>query len=183
MNTALLIIDVQNDYFSNGKCELFHPELAIKEVKILLEFYRKKELPVYFVQHISDKQASFFVPNSFGAEIHNEIRPMDGEKVFIKDRPSSFSNKDLQPELVSNHIESLVICGMMTHMCVDTTVRAAKDLGYHITLISDACTTKSIEWKGRKIPADVVQDVYMASLENNFAEIVMCKEYIKTLNE
>ena len=127
MKTALLIIDVQNDYFPNGNCELFQSELALKEVKRLQNFFRKKELPVYFIQHISDKQASFFVPDSFGAEIHNEISPMDGEKVFIKNRPSSFSNKDLQLELIRNHIEKLVICGMMTHMCIDTTVRAAKE--------------------------------------------------------
>ena len=178
MNTALLIIDVQNDYFINGKCELFQSQLALEEVKRLLNFFRKKELPVYYVQHISDKKASFFIPDSFGAEIHDEIRPMDDEKVFIKNKPSSFSNKDLQPELIRNHIEKLVVCGMMTHMCVDTTVRAAKDLGYHITLISDACTTKSLDWKGEIIPASVVQKVYMASLENTFADIMTCNEYV-----
>ena len=179
MKTALLIIDVQNDYFPNGNCELFQSELALKEVKRLQNFFRKKELPVYFIQHISDKQASFFVPDSFGAEIHNEISPMDGEKVFIKNRPSSFSNKDLQLELVSNHIEKLVVCGMMTHMCVDTTVRAAKNFGYHVTLISDACTTKSLDWKGETIPANVVQSVYMASLENAFADIMTSKEFVE----
>ena len=81
---------------------------------------------------------------------------------------------------MENEITELVVCGMMTHMCVDTTVRAAKDLGYLVTLISDACATKDLEWNGRKLPASLINDVYMASLNGRFAtvmssQIICCK--------
>ena len=70
------------------------------------------------------------------------------------------------------------MCGMMTHMCVDTTVRAAKDLGYLVTLISDACATKDLEWNGLKLSASFINDVYMASLNGRFATVMSSTDYL-----
>ena len=64
-----------------------------------------------------------------------------------------------------------------THMCVDTSVRAAKELGYYVTLISDACATKDLEWNGRKLPASFINDVYMASLNGKFADVITSADY------
>ena len=72
---------------------------------------------------------------------------------------------------------------MMTHMCIDTTVRAARDLGYKNILVSDACTTKDLEWNSIKIPAETVQNVYMASLNGKFAHVIKTEEYFKKLCE
>ena len=83
----------------------------------------------------------------------------------------------MQAELRKSSITELIVCGMMTHMCVDTTVRAAKDLGYSVTLISDACTTKELEWQGIKFLADTVQNVYLASLNQKFADVITSKDY------
>lgn len=177
MNTALLIIDVQNDYFSNGKCELFQSESALKVIKELLSRFRERGLPIYFIQHIADREAAFFVPGTFGVDIHEQIRPLSSEKVIVKRVPNSFSGTNLQAELRKSSITELVVCGMMTHMCVDTTVRAAKDLGYSVTLISDACTTKELEWQGTKFLADTVQNVYLASLNQKFADVITSKDY------
>ena len=66
-------------------------------------------------------------------------------------------------------MEKLIVCGMMTHMCVDTTVRAAMDYGYEVTLVADACATKDIEINGEVIPAETVQKTYIASLAGIFA--------------
>lgn len=182
MNTALLIIDVQNDYFSNGKCELFQSELALKVIKELLSRFRKRGLPIYFIQHIADREVDFFVPETFGVDIHEQIRPLSSEKVIVKRVPNSFSGTNLQAELRKSSITKLVVCGMMTHMCVDTTVRAAKDLDYSVTLISDACTTKELEWQGTKYSADIVQNVYLASLSQKFAKVLTSKEYFDELD-
>jgi len=75
-------------------------------------------------------------------------------------------------------IKKLVICGMMTHMCIDTTVRAAKGLEYEITVVEDACATKNLVWNGEIIPADYVQKIYMSSLNGSFANICQAKEVI-----
>ena len=70
---------------------------------------------------------------------------------------------------------------MMTHMCIDTTVRAAKDLGLSVTLIEDACTTKALVWNGHTIPAEIVQASYMASLTGIFAEIMPAEKFLKIM--
>ena len=148
MKKALLIIDVQNDYFPNGNCELSKPEEALNIIKKLLGYFRKQDLPVFYIQHFSTAQATFFVPNTDGVKIHKDIKPLDTETVIVKHYPNSFYETKLQDELMKKDITDLVVCGMMTHMCVDTTVRVAKDYGYGITLISDGCATKDLEWNG-----------------------------------
>lgn len=182
MMKALLIIDVQNDYFPNGKCELCQSEAALDVIKRLLKCFRENNQPVYYVQHISAENAAFFISNTDGASIHREIKPLDSEKIIEKHYPNSFYETDLQEKLKRNSITELVVCGMMTHMCVDTTVRAAKDLGYQVTLISNACATKSLEWNGNKISADIVQSVYMASINGKFANVMTDKEFLSEVS-
>ena len=177
MKKALLIIDVQNDYFPNGKCPLYKPEAALNTIKDLLKKFRKQNLPVIYIRHES-LQGTFFNPNTDGVQIHHDIKPLDTETVIVKHEPNSFYETDLQNKLVENEITELVVCGMMTHMCVDTTVRAAKDLGYLVTLISDACATKDLEWNGRKLPASFINDVYMASLNGRFATVMSSTDYL-----
>ncbi len=82
--------------------------------------------------------------------------------------------------LQSKNITDVVICGMMTHMCVDATVRAAKDLGYKCTIIQDACATKDLEFQGFKVEAEKVQAVFLAALTPFYATIISTDEYIKS---
>ena len=178
IDTALVIIDVQNDYFPQGKCELFQSEQALKVTKRLLEHFRERKLPVFYVQHISPEDAAFFLPNTKGVQLHKEIEPLGSEYIIVKHTPNGFHETTLQEKLTSLSIKNLVMCGMMTHMCVDTTVRAAKDLGYLVTLISDACATKDLEWNGRKLPASLINDVYMASLNGRFATVMSSTDYL-----
>ena len=178
IDTALVIIDVQNDYFPQGKCELFQSEQALKVTKRLLEHFRERKLPIFYVQHISSEGAAFFLPNTKGVQLHKEIEPLGSEYIIVKHTPNGFHETTLQEKLTSLSIKNLVMCGMMTHMCVDTTVRAAKDLGYLVTLISDACATKDLEWNGRKLPASLINDVYMASLNGRFATVMSSTDYL-----
>lgn len=177
MKKALLIIDVQNDYFLNGKCPLYKPEVALDRIKYLLKYFRKQESLIIYIQHVSSTQGDFFIPYTDGVKIHNDIKPLDTEKVIVKHYPNSFYETDLHNELMKNEVTELVVCGMMTHMCIDTTVRAAKDYGYKVTLISDGCTTKDLEWGEIIIPANIIQSVYMASLDQKFANVISSTEF------
>lgn len=177
MKEALLIIDVQNDYFPGGKNELYHPEQALHNIQTLLTTFREKKNPIYYIQHISSNPNYFFAEGTTGANIHDGITPRLEEPIIIKHAPNSFFQTELQSELQKAQITNLVVCGMMTHMCVDTTVRAAKDLGYDIQLISDACTTMDLVWKGETIPAKVVNQVYLASL-CGFGTVSTTNEYL-----
>ncbi len=94
-----------------------------------------------------------------------------------KHTPDSFYQTNLKSELDKKDIRHLVVCGMMTHMCVDTTVRATRSLGYDITLIEDACATRDLEWNNAVVPAPVVQAAFMASLSGSFAEITTADKW------
>lgn len=184
MKKALLIIDVQNDYFPNGNCQLNKPEVALNTIKSLLKHFREKKLPIFYIQHVSIAvQANFFISETVGVQINKEIKPLDTEIIIVKHYPNSFYKTNLQKVLKQNKITDLVVCGMMTHMCIDTTVRAAKEYGYKITLISDGCATKDLEWNNVNIPAETIQSVFMASLNHKFANVITSKEFFNMLRQ
>jgi nicotinamidase-related amidase len=179
MNSALILIDIQNDYFKGGKSELYNTEQSAKNARSVLDVFREKGLPIFHVQHINIREgATFFLPDSEGVDIHNSVYPIKGEQIIIKHTPNSFFETQLQHQLSEKNIENLVVCGMMSHMCVDTTVRAAKDLGYLVTLLHDACTTKDLLWDNTVINAQLVHNTFMASLNGAFAKVQSTGDYI-----
>lgn len=172
MNEALLIIDVQNDYFPGGANELVHPYEAEKKIQELITDSRRNGRPIVYIQHFSPPDDSFFLEGTKGAEISDRIRPEKGDKVITKRYPNSFLETELNAHLKSLQIDTLIVCGMMTHMCVDTTVRAAMDYGYQVKLAADACATMNLNLNGEIIPADIVQKAFIAALDRVFATIV-----------
>ncbi|UQZ89481.1 cysteine hydrolase [Deltaproteobacteria bacterium Smac51] len=175
---ALLIIDIQNDYFPGGRAELVNPEAALANAKKLLHYFRGNKLPVIHVQHINTREgASFFLPNTSGANIHEQLKPLENEYLVVKNYPNSFYGTDLC-NILNKNITELVVCGMMTHMCIDTTVRAAKDYEIPVTLIYDACATKDLTFNEITVPAEQVQAAFMASLSGMFAQITAADDYI-----
>jgi nicotinamidase-related amidase len=180
MNTALFIIDIQNDYFEGGTMTLVGSEKANINARKILDKFRAENLPVIHIQHIAiSPTATFFLPGTFGAEIHKNVQPIETEKVFIKHYPNSFRGTRLFEYLQSINITDLVICGMMTHMCIDATVRAAKDYGFDCQLICDACATKDLEINGEKVKAEEVQRSFLAAMNKIYAEVKITREYLK----
>ena len=179
---ALLLIDIQNDYFPGGSMELFSSEAAGDKARLLLDKFRKKALPVIHIQHISlDPGTGFFLPNTAGVEINERVRPLAGETVIQKHYPSAFRETSLLQLLRSEGIAELVIAGMMTHMCVDTTTRAAFDLGFTCHLAHDACATRDLTHKGKTVCAADVQTAYMAALGQVFAQVGSTQELCAAL--
>ena len=156
MPTALLLIDIQNDYFPGGAMELAGSGEAGERAAALLAAFRGKGLPVIHVQHVSTRPgATFFLPDTRGVEIRDCVAPRPDETVVRKHFPNSFRDTPLLDHLRSRGITGLAIGGMMTHMCVDTTVRAAFDLGFAIQLAHDACATKALAFGGRTVASSV----------------------------
>ena len=179
MTTALLIIDIQNDYFENGTMTLVGCNEAAENAKLILEKFRADSLPVIHIQHIATKPtATFFLPDTKGAEINDCVKPTGQEKVIIKHYPNSFRETELLDYLKSKNITDLVICGMMTHMCVDATTRAAKDFGFNIILIGDACATKDLEINGQTVKAKDVQNSFLAALNHTYATVITINQYL-----
>lgn len=172
MKEALLIIDVQNDYFPGGTCELCGAYEAENKIKTLIEESRRLSRPIIYIQHINPPDDTFFIEGTFGCEISDRIKPQVNDKIIVKYYPNSFLETELDFYLKKNGIKKLIVCGMMTHMCVDTTVRAAMDYGYKVDLVADGCATIDLEISGEIIPAKTVQKAFLASLDGIFANIV-----------
>lgn len=181
-NTALLIIDVQNDYFPGGKMTLEKAEQAGENTRKVLEYFRKNNLPVIHIQHISTNEgATFFLPDTDGAKINRLVSPREGEKIITKHFPNSFRETGLLNYLESKKIKNLIITGMMTDVCVEATSRAAFDFGFHNTIIGDATATRNRELNGEVIKAADVQKSFLAgisALGNLYAGIINTNEFL-----
>lgn len=179
MGQGLLLIDIQNDYFSGGRNELHGMEAAAQQARRALEHFRAQGLPVFHVQHISlYPSATFFLPDTDGAAIHELVAPLPGEPVVVKHAPNSFFETGLKELLDRHEVGRLVVCGSMSHMCVDTTVRAARDFALPVTLLHDACATRDLGWSGQTVPAQQVQAAYMAALNGSFATVLSADDYL-----
>jgi nicotinamidase-related amidase len=139
--------------------------------------FRDKNQPVIHVRHLSVRPGStFFLPGTKGAEIHESVKPLGGERVIEKNFPNSFRNTELKAFLEQQGVKNLVVAGMMTHMCVDASVRHAADLGYKITLLADACATRAQSFGGEKVPARQVHAAFLAALNGFYAKVVNTHE-------
>jgi nicotinamidase-related amidase len=176
-DTALVIIDIQNDYFPGGAMELEGAEAAGAKAGLAIRNFREKNLPVIHVRHLSVRPgATFFLPGTRGAEIHASVQPASGETVIEKNFPNSFRNTGLKDFLDKQNIKNLVVGGMMTHMCVDASVRHAADLGYKVTLLGDACATRAQSYGGETVPARQVHAAFLAALNGFYAKVVNTHE-------
>ena len=172
MTQALLIVDIQNDYFPGGAMELEGSEQAGERAGALLRAFRQKARPVVHMQHVSTRPgATFFLPNTRGVEIHASAAPAAGETVIQKNFPNSFRDTRLLEHLRQLKVTELVIAGMMTQMCIDTTTRAAADLGFQCFLAHDACATRALTFGGTTVPAAQVQAAFLAALNGLFAKV------------
>jgi nicotinamidase-related amidase len=182
MNTALLLIDIQNEYFPGGKNPLEGSLEASLQARKLLDHFRHLSQPRIFIQHIANRPGkTTFLPGTEGILIHENIQPLEGEIVIQKHYPNSFRDTPLMGTLRSLEIERLVIGGMMTHMCVDASVRAAYDLGFECWLAQDACATKALQFDNQTIPAIQVHLAFLAALNGTYANVLMADRVLEKL--
>jgi len=182
MNTALLLVDFQNDYFPGGKMELYKSTEASLNAREILEFFRDKKMPIIHVQHFSIyRGAAFFVPDTEGVKIHFNVTPLANEKVIKKNYPNSFRETELLDNLKFNEIQKIVICGMMTHMCIDATARASFDYGFENIIIKDACATKALVFENTTIPAEYVHYSFLSALNYTYGKVLSTDDTIKSV--
>jgi nicotinamidase-related amidase len=182
MKTALILIDIQNDYFPTGRMELEGSiEASLRAGEALIHF-REAALPVIHVQHISmSPKATFFLPGTDGIEIHENVRPLPNEITIQKAYPNSFRDTTLLEHLRTEGIGRLAIAGMMTHMCVDATTRAAFDDGFECVILGDACATRSLSYQGAVIPAQHVHGSFLAALETVYGRVISVDGFLAEL--
>ena len=178
---ALVLIDIQNDYFPGGKWTLSGIESAADNAARVLAAARAAGDLVVHVRHeFPTADAPFFAPGSDGAKIHPKVKNLEGEPVVLKHHVNAFRETDLKAILDRHGVEEVVICGAMSHMCVDAGTRAASDLGYKCVVVHDACATRDQEFEGAVVPAAQVHAAFMAALKFGYAKAVSTEEHLAT---
>lgn len=165
---ALLVIDIQNFYFPGGRSELVEPVQAAKKAAIAIAHARTENNPVIFIQHKS----------AAGMEINDLVKPVSGEAIFIKEEVNSFLGTGLTEYIKDLGVDTLVICGMQTQMCVEAAVRAASDLGYYVFLLHDACASRNLKFGDRDVPAADVHASTLAAMKS-YASVISVEDWIK----
>lgn len=178
----LVVVDIQQDYFPGGALPLVAPEAALEAARAVLAAFRARRWPVVHVRHLSVRPgATFFLPGTPGAAIHPGVAPEPGEPVVVKHYPNAFRDTPLDDLLRRTGSRSLVLVGMMTHMCIDATARAAFDRGWSVTVVADATATRPLAFGTATVPADAVQAAFLAALDGLFARVVKAADWLGTL--
>jgi len=183
-STALITIDIQRDYFPGGRFPLWRPGRALASVRVALEAGREARLPIFHVRHESLMPGSrFLLPGTDGALLHPGlgIPADDSEPIVLKHEPDSFLETELEALLQAKGVEHVIWMGMMTWMCVDTTVRAATARGYQNILVEDACAAGWLLKGHLPVFPWTSHRAFVAALGARFATVVRARELVDAL--
>ncbi|QRR32505.1 cysteine hydrolase [Hydrogenophaga sp. YM1] len=170
---ALVVIDLQNEYFPTGKLPLVGIEAASANAARVIAKARAQGVPVVHVRHEAGRpDAPVFTPGTPNVQIHASVAPAEGEAVIVKHFPNAFRETPLKALLDELGVRELVIVGAMSHMCIDAGARAAADQGYAVTVVHDACATRDLIFDGQTVPAAQVHGAFMAALGSSYATLV-----------
>lgn len=185
-STALLIIDVQKafrneDYWGGNRST---PDFE-KNVIALLTFFRQRHLPIIHVKHNSTTVTSPLHPTATGNELEDFVQPtsFDDEILFEKNVNSAFIGTDLEKHLREKQITTLVLVGLTTNHCCETTARMAGNFGFNVYFVRDATATFDRYFEGTTVPAEEVHRNSLANLNEEFATIVTTEEILRRLVE
>jgi nicotinamidase-related amidase len=176
--TALIVIDIQNEYFE-GKMPIPDGKKVLRNNQSLVNFAHQHKLPVFFVRHLGPADGPLFAEGSKFAEFHKDLQPAKNDRVISKATPSSFVGTDLDKQLKDLGIKTLIVSGLMTHMCVSSTARDAVPLGYDVIIPEDATATRDLAtWDNKVIEHATLQRAALAGVADVFAEIKTTKDVL-----
>jgi len=176
-NSVLIIVDAQREYV-DGALSLAGVDAAIIETAKLLARARKSGTPVIHIVHKG--KGALFNPEGKFFEIVASLHPQAGEIIIEKMRVSAFADTKLEEMIQRTGKKSLIIVGFMTHNCVSSTVRAARDLGYAPTIVAAATATRDLpDGKGGVVSAATLQNASLAELADRTASVVQSERDIQ----
>ena len=179
--TALLVVDVQKGLDDPSWGKRNNPQ-AESNIALLLSHWRKRELPVIHIRHCSVMPDSPLRPELPGNAFKEEAQPLPGEKQFSKSVNSAFVGTRLEQYLRERDISSLVVVGLTTDHCVSTSVRMAGNLGFDVTLVSDATATFDRQaYNGVRYSADQIHEINLASLDGEFCTVRSTEDVLKDI--
>ena len=176
MKKALLVIDVQNEYFT-GKLKVTYPSNSLDNILKVMDYAKANNMITILVQHTAFS-GDTFVKDSREWEIHPKILKKHYNYHIEKTKPSSFHNTNLEKILGKENIEGIVICGYMTQMCCDTTAREAFHKGYGVEFLSDATGTIDVSNKIGTISSEDLHKATLMAQSLRFSNVLSSKEWM-----
>ena len=144
MGKALIVIDVQHDYFPGGNFPLWNTDATLEGVERAMARAREQGVPVVIVQHVAAGPSSFLAAGTRGVEVHQRITAAaPGAPLVVKAAADAFLKTTLAETLATLGATELLVCGMMTQHCVTHTAISKSAEKYDVTVLADACTTVS----------------------------------------
>lgn len=183
MKKALLVIDVQNEYF-NGALPISYPKNSFKNILKLMDASFKQDIPIILIQHTSpDYESPTFKKSTHNWEIHEDILQKHYDLIIEKHLPGSFTGTPLETWLKNNEIENVTICGYMTQMCCDTTARQAMHHGFEVEFLSDATGTLDIKNYAGEIKAAELHNAVLITQAMRFSKVLSTEDWIESIQE
>ena len=178
MKQALLIIDVQNEYFT-GKLPVSYPQGSFENILKAMDWAHASHVQVAVIQHTSlAPESPTFRQGSPGWELHGEIKRRHADIVLEKHMPGSFTGTGLEDWLKKNDITTVTIAGYMTQMCCDTTARQAFQRGYAVNFLSDATGTLSVTNAAGSISDADLHRAILVTQQMRFSRVMKTDEWI-----
>lgn len=179
-NTALILIDIQDGFndeaYWGGDRNNREAEQNARQV---LDVWRELRLPIFHIKHNSTNPKSRLAPGQPGNAIKEIVKPAGDEPVIAKKVNSAFIGTDLQTRLEAKGITKVILAGLTTDHCVSTSARMAANLGFEVTLLSDATATfDRVSPTGEKISAQTVHDINLTSLNDEFATVITTQQLL-----
>ena len=177
--TALIVIDLQNEYLPTGKLPLARLDAAVANAVAAIGRARATGVPVFHVRHESaDPDAPIFAPGTPNVDIQPAVAPHSDEPVVVKRHVNAFRATDFRQRLDAAGVKELVLVGAMSHMCIEACARAAADMDYAVTVLHDACATLDLAFGDVAVPAAQVHAAAMASLAFGYAAVVSTRDWL-----
>ena len=181
MLRALLVIDVQNEYFT-GALPITHPVGHLGCITRVMDVAAENSVPTVVVRHhMADEAAPTFRHGSDEWQLHDDVANRPHQKLIDKQLPGSFTNTDLEEWLSQNGIDTVTIAGYMTHMCCDTTARQAAHRGLKVEFLSDATGTLPLENEAGQVTAEELQRAILCSQQMLISEVVESEKWFERL--
>ncbi|MDD5088614.1 MAG: cysteine hydrolase family protein [bacterium] len=178
MKSALLVIDVQNEYFTGARPVSYPPESLDNILKTMAAAHTHG-LPVLLIQHAArDPEATAFRQGSHGWELMEQVAAQPHDALIHKNFPGSFTGTELENELRSRGIEKVALCGYMTHMCCDTTARQAFHRGFKVDFLSDATGTLNLTNSAGTVSAEQIHKTILAVQQSVFSRVISTNDWL-----
>lgn len=182
MKRVLLVIDVQNEYFT-GKLPVSYPQGSLEQITRAMSAAREAGIPLVLIQHSAPQpESATFRRGSKEWELHPAVAQQPRDALIEKSLPGSFTGTRLEAWLREHEIETVVISGYMTQMCCDTTARQALHLGFSVEFLSDATGTLAIKNSAGEVSAEELHRAILVTQQFRFSEVLSTEQWIARIS-